>query len=78
MITLEQAMYAFEKRGEHENAFICGVIYPLQLMLLHGVPGEAALKMDVDDVVGLLNQPLEAGEWDNFWRGEHYYGRNSS
>lgn len=75
MTTLEQVAHALEKREQYENAFICGVVYPLQLMLLHGVSEETALKMDVDDVVELLNQPLEAREWDNFWRGGHYYAR---
>jgi len=74
---LEQAIHAFEKRGEYENAIICGVIYPLQLMLLYGVSEKGALKMDIDDVMKLLNQPPEAGNWDNFWVGGHYHARPS-
>lgn len=75
MITLEQVAYALEKRGRYEDSFICGFVYPLRLMLLHGVSEEAAVKMDVDDAVKLLNQPPEAKRWDNFWIGGHYHAR---
>lgn len=75
MTTLEQVVYALQKRGRYDDAFICGFVYPLELMVFHGVSEKEAFKMDIDKVVELVNRPSESREWDNFWMGEHYYAR---
>ena len=77
MTTLEQVSHALKKRGRYEDAFLYGFVYPLHLMVLHGISEEDALKMDIDELAQLVNRPPESVDWDNFWIGGHYHARPS-
>ena len=60
MTTLEQVVAALQKRERYEDAFLYGFVYPLELMILHGVPEEDVFTMDIDDVAELVSRPPES------------------
>lgn len=76
-IRLRDIIEVLEKREQYIEAFYYGMVVPLRLEAMHGIPFEQVENMTVDEIGALWMAPptpikYRDGGW-NFWWGEEAF-----